>query len=84
MTYRKIKVNDLSYEYVVGKSHTKIKGLGTFSNSAIGQQFDIMCHCGCGMSLAEAYGHKDKNWTVVGVTPANIKDTILKLLEGLK
>ena len=39
MSYRNITVNDKKYQYVVGKSHTKIKGVGVFLNEAIGESY---------------------------------------------
>jgi len=30
MTYRKIEVNNVTYEYVVGRSNIKIKGVGVY------------------------------------------------------
>jgi len=37
MSYRKITVNEKVYEYSIGRSHTKIKGIGAFKNEEIGQ-----------------------------------------------
>lgn len=37
MTYRTIEVNNKTYEYVIGKTHTKIKGVGHFLNETIGK-----------------------------------------------
>lgn len=36
MTYRTITVSGVDYEYVIGKSCTKIKGFGVFQNNDIG------------------------------------------------
>jgi hypothetical protein len=36
MSYRKITVDEKTYEYVIGKTHLKIKGFGLFENSKIG------------------------------------------------
>jgi len=36
MAYRKIIVNDIEYFYTIGKSHTKVKGVGVFTNRDIG------------------------------------------------
>ncbi len=36
MSYRKIVVSGVIHEYVIGKSHTKIKHVGTFRNDQIG------------------------------------------------
>ncbi len=40
MAYRKIKVNGKEYEYVVGRSNVKVKGLGVWSKHEVGQVLD--------------------------------------------
>ena len=40
MSYRKITVDDKVYEYVVGKTHTKIKGLEAVRKIDIGYVID--------------------------------------------
>ena len=35
MAYRKLKIENKTYEYVIGKSHTKVKGVGATENSKI-------------------------------------------------
>jgi len=37
MAYRKIEVLGTTYEYIVGKTHLKIKGLGAWWNSEVGK-----------------------------------------------
>jgi hypothetical protein len=37
MGYRVLEIGDRKYEYVIGRSHTKVKGLGAFENSIIGE-----------------------------------------------
>lgn len=37
MTYRTIEVNNKTYEYVTGITHTKIKDVGVFLNETIGK-----------------------------------------------
>lgn len=37
MSYRKINVNGREYQYVIGRTHTKIKGIDAFKNEEIGQ-----------------------------------------------
>ena len=37
MGYRNINVNGQDYQYVIGRTHTKIKGLGAYRNEDIGQ-----------------------------------------------
>lgn len=36
MSYRKITVNDKEYEYTIGEVFTKVKDVGVFKNSEIG------------------------------------------------
>lgn len=36
MSYRKITVNNKTYEYVIGKSHIKIKDVGVFNKDNVG------------------------------------------------
>lgn len=53
MSYRKITVDGKQYEYVVGKTHTKVKGVGVILNSQIGE-YQWNCRNGaecCGESL---------------------------------
>lgn len=38
MSYRKITVDNKEYEYTVGKKYTKVKGLGIYKNSEIGDR----------------------------------------------
>lgn len=40
MTYRKITVDDKEYEYVVGKTHVKVKGMGSWLKEQIGYIHD--------------------------------------------
>jgi len=37
MSYRKIEINGVAYQYVVGRTHTKVKGLNAIPNNRIGQ-----------------------------------------------
>jgi hypothetical protein len=37
MSYRKITVNEIEYEYTIGKTNFKVKGIGTGLNTSIGQ-----------------------------------------------
>lgn len=40
MSYRKITVNDEEYEYTVGKSFVKIKGIGVYPVEQLGERVD--------------------------------------------
>lgn len=46
MSYRKISVNGIEYEYVIGKSHIKIKGHGVYSVKAHGNPVAYPDHNG--------------------------------------
>jgi hypothetical protein len=64
MSYRKIDVAGREYEYTIGKTHTKIKGIGVFHNEDIGTP-NTTC------PNKDIYGD-----AAVSVTPANIKRKI--------
>jgi hypothetical protein len=36
MSYRKLEVNGQVFEYSIGKTHTKIRGIGAFKNEDVG------------------------------------------------
>ena len=40
MSYRKITVDGKEYEYVVGKSHVKVKGIGAWAKEEVGYVID--------------------------------------------
>jgi hypothetical protein len=40
MSYRKINVNGASYEYVVGKSYLKVKGVGVWPREKVGYEIE--------------------------------------------
>jgi len=37
MPYRKIKIANVEYQYIIGRTHTKVRGLNAISNNRIGQ-----------------------------------------------
>lgn len=63
MSYRKIEVNGKIYEYVIGQINIKIKGVGVFSTVEVG---------------SAATREEPEFEKVKPVTPANIRDLILK------
>lgn len=92
--YRKITVAGNVYEYVVGRSHTKIKGLGVWPNSEIGEVRSVpqYCEC-CGEPLSHLYSsHVDPSEMTVtpamiarkinGLLPKTPEDTFLTLRDG--
>ena len=40
MAYRKITVDEKEYEYVIGKTHVKVKGVGAWDKSEVGHVID--------------------------------------------
>jgi hypothetical protein len=40
MSYRKIEVDGQVFEYSIGKSHTKIRGVGAYLNTDVGSVID--------------------------------------------
>lgn len=73
--YRTLKVNDRDYQYTVGRTHTHIKGVGTFANSQVGHRVDTSCEC-CGEPMSHLYPDEDN--TKVAVTPADVRKIILQ------
>ena len=49
MSYRKIEVDGTEYQYVIGKTHLKVKGVGVWPKEDIGEITYIRygCDCGC-------------------------------------
>jgi hypothetical protein len=70
--YRKIVVDGKQYEYVIGKSHTKIKGVGVFPNLDVGPILAIerYCEC-CGTPMSELYPNNTPEMAIT-ITPKDI------------
>ena len=64
MTYRNISVNGRQYEYVIGATYLKVKGLDPVSVEKVGQVWDVI-------KLDD--GTEKKLYTV---TPKNVRDYI--------
>ena len=48
MSYRKLEVDGNVFEYSIGKTHTKIRGVGAYKNEDVGREYQAgVCHCGC-------------------------------------
>jgi hypothetical protein len=76
MSYRKITVDGKVYEYTVGRTHTKIKGVGVFENINIGDKNEMHCEC-CGETLNELYGEDESHYSANrSVKPNHIKKCI--------
>jgi hypothetical protein len=74
--YRKITVNGTVYEYVVGKTHVKVKGLDIWPKEAVGKTVTVpqYCEC-CGEPMAGLYSsHVDP--TRLAVTPRDVAQKI--------
>lgn len=57
MSYRKITVDGIQYEYVVGKTHVKIKGIGVWPKEEIGEKAARICDC-CGEPVDQLYSEE--------------------------
>jgi hypothetical protein len=75
--YRKLEVGGKTWEYVIGSSYVKVKGLGVWPLEEVGKDRldNRRCEC-CGETLGELYG--DTRLTVV---PDDIRKLIWR--EGL-
>lgn len=76
MSYRKVKIGDVQYEYVVGKTHVKVKGIGAFPKEEVGQVVERVdqCEC-CGTDMKDLYS----SWKPImqlRVTPADVAKLI--------
>jgi len=54
MSYRKIEVDGKTYEYTVGRTHLKVKGVGVIEREKIGYSRNIPCEC-CGEPTKAKY-----------------------------
>lgn len=45
MAYRKIEVDGKSYEYTIGRTHVKVKGVGVATLDEVGRQIDVENYC---------------------------------------
>jgi hypothetical protein len=80
MSYRTITVNNKVFEYTVGKTHVKIKGVGVWPKEEIGEKKRIpeYCEC-CGEPLSELYsGHVDQ--VRLAVAPVHVARKIEAML----
>lgn len=58
MSYRKLEVNGITYEYSIGKTHTKIRHVGAYKNEEVGKIVKrgiSPCFKGCGCDPYEFY-----------------------------
>ncbi len=47
MSYRKLEVDGQVFEYSIGKTHTKIRGVGAYKNEDVGN-IRMSSYCSCG------------------------------------
>lgn len=74
MSYRKIEVNGMIYEYTVGKQNIKIKGVGAFPKEGNSYVIEETCEC-CGETISELSGEIGN--ISLAVTPKHIRKLIL-------
>lgn len=65
MSYRKIEVDGQMFEYSVGKTHTKIRGVGSYLNTQVGSIAQSKCSCGSSGCFEDTYD-------VIQVRPSNL------------
>ena len=78
MGYRKLVIDNVEYQYSVGKTHTKVKGLPAVSNEEIGsleQVFISPCYKNCGCEPME-YTYKRQ------VKPKDVAKYIKSVAHG--
>lgn len=68
MLYRKLTINNTEYEYVIGRSHTKVK----FQGKAMA----IYANASIGNPIGDPYSLNEKAQSYL-VTPLNVKCAIL-------
>lgn len=69
MSYRKISVDSVVYEYVIGVTHLKVKGLEPVQIAEIGQVWDV---------IKEDGGLEKKLYTC---TPSNVREYIISQVK---
>lgn len=55
MSYRKLEVDGTTYEYSVGKTHTKIRHVGAYKNKDVGRIVQSKCSCGSSGCFEDTY-----------------------------
>jgi hypothetical protein len=78
MSYRKLEVEGQVFEYSIGKTHTKIRGVGAYLNTNVGSIAQSKCSCGSSGCFEDTYD-------VIRVRPSDlasfIKQNKLKVKE---
>jgi hypothetical protein len=84
MTYRKIDVNGTTYEYTVGRTHIKVRGLGALPKHGNVTMIPLHCEC-CYEPLATLYPNRPINEThAPSVQPHNVRELILSHVKEKK
>lgn len=83
MSYRKITVDGKEYEYTVGRSHVKIKGVGVWPKEEVGDNVAKNCEC-CGEPLDILYSEEKLTELdyPVRVRPSNIAEKIQQTVSA--
>lgn len=83
MSYRNITVDGKNYQYVIGKTHTKIKDIGVFKNTDIGEVVQITQYCECcGEPLSALYSsHSDPRH--ICVKPSHVARQIAAGIQAI-
>jgi hypothetical protein len=68
MSYRKIELDGAVFEYSIGRTHTKIRGVGAYLNTQVGS---IAQRCRCGSS-----GCFEDTYDVIQVRPIDLASFI--------
>jgi hypothetical protein len=69
MSYRKLEVEGQVFEYSVGRTHTKIRGIGAYLNTNVGSISQSKCSCGSSGCFEDTYD-------VIRVKPSDIANFI--------
>lgn len=69
MSYRKIEVDGQVFEYSIGKTHTKIRGVGAYLNTRVGSIAQSKCSCGSSGCFEDTYD-------VIQVRPSDLASFI--------
>lgn len=80
MSYRKITVDGKEYEYTIGRTHVKVKGVGVWPKEEVGEKTARICEC-CGEPVDTIYSEEklsEHDYTY-RIHPRNITDKIRKV-----
>lgn len=79
MAYRKIEIDGTTYEYTIGKTHVKVKGLEAAPKEKVGEMEweDWRCEC-CGESYASLGRGPETGAYYLKVRPEHIRKFILE------